>query len=57
MGAEIVLLPDFDQGLKEYNLWLGKDIAASGGKVVYVTIKNIRPKMPSRIEGLELQAV
>ncbi|MBI4689415.1 MAG: hypothetical protein HY754_03980 [Nitrospirae bacterium] len=57
MDAEIVLLPDFDPELKEYNLQLGKDIEASGGKVAYVTIKSIRPKMLSRIEKLELQAV
>ena len=56
MDAEIVFLPDFDQELKEYNLQIGKDIEASGGKVVYVTIKSIRPKILSRIEELELHS-
>jgi hypothetical protein len=56
MDAEIVFLPDFDQELKEYNLRIGKGIEASGGKVVYVKIKSIRPKILSRIEELELQS-
>ena len=52
--AEIILLPEFDQELKEFNLNLGKNIEASGNKVIYVTIKDIRPKTLSRIEKIEL---
>ena len=33
VNAEIILLPEFDQGLKEFNLKMGKDIKAEGGKV------------------------
>ena len=50
MEAEIILLPEFDQELKKYNLKLGKNVEASGAKVIYVTIKDIRPKTLSRIE-------
>lgn len=57
MDAEIILLPEFDQKLKEFNLGLGKDIEAKGGRVVYVVIKNIRPKTLSRIENIELEHV
>lgn len=57
MDAEIILLPEFDQKLKEFNLELGKDIAVHGDKVVYVTIKDIRPKTLSRIEKIELELV
>lgn len=52
--AEIILLPEFDQELKGFNLNLGKNIEASGNKVIYVTIKDIRPKTLSRIEKIEL---
>lgn len=56
MGAEIVLLPEFDKELKEFNLGLGKDMEAEGCKVVYISIKDIRPKTISRIEHIELLA-
>ncbi len=56
-GAEIILLPEFDPELKEFNLKLGKSIEAEGDKVVYIIIKSIRPKTLSRIEKIELGAV
>ena len=55
--SEIILLPEFDSELKEFNLDLGKQIEAEGGKIVYVSIKEIRPKALSRIEKIELQSV
>lgn len=55
MDAEIVLLPEFDAALKEFNLDMGKKIEAGGGKVVYISIKNIRPKSLSRIEKIEVE--
>ncbi|MEW6740296.1 MAG: DUF5647 family protein [Nitrospirota bacterium] len=57
VGAEIILLPEFDSELKEFNLKLGKTIEAEGGRVVYIMIKSIRPKTLSRIEKIELEAV
>ena len=57
VGAEIVILPEFDSELKEFNLKLGKNIEAEGGKVSYVIIKNIRPKTLSRIDKIELESV
>ena len=55
VNAEIILLPEFDQELKEFNLKMGKDIKAEGGKVMYIKIQNIRPKTLSRIEKIELE--
>jgi hypothetical protein len=52
--AEIILLPDFDTELKNFNLGLGKKIESAGQKVVYFRIKRLRPKILSRIEGLSL---
>jgi hypothetical protein len=56
-GAEIVFLPEFDQELKEFNIGLGKQIEAEGGRVLYVAIKTMRPKTLSRFEDVELQSV
>ena len=57
IDAEIILLPEFDEVLKAYNLKLGRNIEAEGGKMVYVLIKKIRPKTLSRIEEIELESV
>jgi len=56
VDAEIILLPEFDLELKEFNLKLGETIEAESGRVVYVVIKSIRPKALSRIEKIELEA-
>jgi hypothetical protein len=55
IDAEIILLPEFDEELRQYNLNLGKGIQANGGKVTYVSIKGLRPKSLSRIENVELE--
>jgi len=57
VDAEIVLLPEFDKELKSFNLKMGKDIEAEGGKVAYVSIKSILPKSRSRIPSVELESV
>jgi len=56
VDAEVILLPEFDQELKEFNLQLGKNIETEGGKVVYISIKEIRPKVLSRIDKIELES-
>ena len=56
MDAEIILLPEFDAELKEFNLRLGKSIETDGGKVIYISIKEIRPKVLSRIDKIELES-
>ena len=57
IDAEIILLPDFDKELREFNFQLGKNIKKEGGKVIYISIKEIRPKALSRIEKIELESV
>lgn len=52
---EIILLPEFDAELKDFNLKLGRKLEASGNKIVYIKIERIRPKVLSRIEGVSLQ--
>jgi len=55
--SEIILLPEFDPELKDYNLQIGKTIEVEGGKVIYFSIRSIRPKYLSRIETVELASV
>ena len=57
VDAEIILLPEFDQELKEFNAQLGKNVENEGSKVFYILIKEVRPKTLSRIEKIELESV
>ena len=57
VNAEIILLPAFDDDLKDFNVELGKKLEAEGAKVIYISIKEIRPKVFSRIEKIELEPV
>ena len=57
IGAEVILLPEFDRELKEYNLKLGKIIESEQGEVVYIAIISMRPKLLSRIDDVGLEAV
>lgn len=55
--AEVVLLPEDNAELKALNRKMGKRMEAQGERVVYVSIKKLRPRTYSRIEGLELSHV
>ena len=57
VGTEVILLPEFDNELREFNLQLGRSIENEGGKVIYISIKEIRPKAYSRIEKIELESI
>ena len=57
LDSELVLVPEFDAKLREFNLSLGNRIEAEGGKVTYVVIKNIHPKSYSRLTDVELRRV
>jgi len=57
VDAEIILLPEFNKELKEFNLQMGKKIESEGEKVIYIVIKEIRPKALSRIEKIELESI
>lgn len=50
----IIFLPEFDPELKDYNMKMGRDIETEGGKVLYVKLKEISPKVTSRLVGVEL---
>lgn len=57
LDAEIILLPEFYMELKEFNLALGRSLEKEGKKVVYISIKNIRPKALSRIEDVRVESM
>ena len=50
----IILLPEFDPELRDFNLKMAKDIEAEGGKVLYVKVKQLSPKVTSRLVGVEI---
>jgi hypothetical protein len=50
----IIFLPEFDPELREYNIKMAKDIEAEGGTVLYVKIKQVFPKISSRLVGVEV---
>jgi hypothetical protein len=52
--AEIILLPELDSQLSEYNQALGREMEARGEKVVYIRLGRLRPKALSRIESLAI---
>ncbi len=51
--AELVLLPDGDPELKQFNRKMGDGMAKAGEKVVFVRIGSLRPRQYSRIENAE----
>ena len=56
-GSEVILLPEFDEELKKYNLSIGKQLEDEGSKVLYITIKKLRPKTLSRLEDVCFESV
>ena len=57
LDSELILMPEFDAELRDFNLSLGRKIESEGGKVTYVVIKNIHPKTYSRLADVELKQV
>ncbi len=55
LGAEIILLPEFNPDLKKFNSEMGRKLEANGTKVIYVKIEKLKPKILSRIEGVNLE--
>ena len=52
--SEIIILPEFDKELRDYNLSLGRKLETDGNKVAYVKIGKLKPKTLSRIEGVDI---
>lgn len=50
----IIFLPEFDRELRSFNVEMGKDIEKEGGKVLYVKVKEMSPRITSRLIGVEV---
>ena len=50
MGAEVVLLPEFDAELRAHNEAVGRVMEARGEKVAYVRVGLMRPKSLQTIQ-------
>jgi hypothetical protein len=50
----IIFLPEFDPGLMDFNLRMAKEVEAEGGEVLYVKVKELSPKVTSRLIGVEI---
>jgi len=55
--GEVILLPEYDKELADFNLKTGRQIEQEGGKVLYIKVTGLRPKHLSRIQSLELENV
>ena len=55
--AQVVLLPDYDEKLKRFNLRNSKRQREKGQPVVYVRIKRLGPARPSRLIGTQIERV
>jgi len=50
----IIFIPEFDLGLRAFNMEMAKGIEEEGGKVLYVKVKEMSPRITSRLIGVEV---
>ena len=56
-GAQVVVLPEYDEELKRFNLRNSKRGREKGQPVVYVRIKKLAADRPSRLVGTKIERV
>ena len=56
-GAQVVLLPDYDEELKRFNLRISQQQREKDQPVVYVRIKRLAPDRSSRLVGTRIERV
>ena len=56
-GAQVVMLPEYDEKLKRFNLRNSKRGREKGQPVVYVRIKRLASDRPSRLVGTKIERV
>jgi len=56
-GAQVVLLPDYDEKLSRFNLRNSKRQRQKGQPVIYVRIKKLNPERRSRLVGTKIERV
>lgn len=50
----VIFLPEYDPALRAFNMKMAKDIESEGGKVVYVKVQQMSPKISSRLIGVQV---
>lgn len=50
----VIFLPEYDPELRAFNMKMAKDIESEGGKVVYVKVQQMSPKISSRLIGVQV---
>jgi hypothetical protein len=56
-GAQVVLLPDYDEKLRRFNLKNSKRQREEGQSLIYVRIKKLNPERRSRLVGTKIERV
>ena len=54
-GAQVILLPEYDEGLSAYNLMIAEKQREEGQPVVYVRIEKLLAPRLSRVSKAELE--
>ena len=56
-GAQVVLLPEYDEKLKRFNMQTAKKQREEGQPVVYVSIKRLAFDRASRLVGTKIERI
>jgi len=56
-GAQVVLLPDYDEKLRRFNLKNSMRQREDGQPLIYVRIKKLNPERRSRLVGTKIERV
>jgi len=56
-GAQVILLPDYDEELKRFNLKSAQRQREKDQPVVYVRLKKLAAGRPSRLVGTKIERV
>ena len=52
--SAIIFLPDYSPQLKAFNLGIANELIKEDRKVIYVRVKNMKPRQISALEGVEI---
>ena len=50
----VIFLPEFDTELRNFNLKIAKEIETQGGHLLYVKVKEMLNRVPTRLIGVKI---
>ena len=50
----VIFMPEYDPELKKFNKKMARELEGKGIKVLYVKVKQLSPKISSRLVGVEV---